>query len=320
MGGAALVFAMATALAEPAAAEFRWDAPPGCPSEDEVVATVERTLERSLAEVDGRHISVIARARPGNDGWDLKVWTVTLDETRERTLQTTDCATAAEAAAVFAAMAIDPPPVTEEPEPPVEPKQTPESPPEPVEAPPKPRPEPQPEPAPAPTVELHVAALAGPSWGSTPGVAGLAGVMLSAQRKRFRAEVDVRYGFTQQARYANRPTVGAELQQAFVVVRGCGLLRPDSAVQLPLCGGIEAGALVGRGRGVERARTDSIPWLAVQARTGLLGWVHPRIGLSVGVEPFVALYRPAFRISPVGVLWRPEAAGVRGMAGVEIRL
>lgn len=311
------MFAMAVASPPSAAAEFRWDAPAGCPSQDEVTANVERTLERPLADIDGRHISVIARARPGTDGWDLKVWTVTLDQTQERTLKTKDCATAAEAAAVFAAMAIDPPPDAE-PEPAAEPESTPEP-----EFTPEPEPEPPPpqEPEPDhPRLEFHLGAHAGPSWGSTPGVAGLAGLMLTARRKRFRAELDVRYGFTQEARYVDQPSVGAALQQAFVVVRGCGLVRPEAKLQVPLCGGVEAGALIGRGQGVERARTDSIPWLAAQARGGVLGWVHPRVALSLAAEPFVALYRPAFRISPVGVLWRPRAAGVRGLAGVEIRL
>ncbi len=72
---------------EGGSAEFRWDAPDGCPTQAEVRADLETVLGRPLDSFTGRHISVIARARPGAAGWELKLWTVSLDTTHERGLE-----------------------------------------------------------------------------------------------------------------------------------------------------------------------------------------------------------------------------------------
>lgn len=297
---------------EAGSAEFRWDAPEECPTEAEVRADLEAVLGRPLASFTGRHISVIARARAGADGWDLKLWTISLDTTHERTLESKSCTTAAQAAVVVAAMAIDPPPELE-PEPEPEPKPQ-------AEPRPQPKPQPQPEPEPETRPQVLLGANGGVTWGAVPGVGGLIGLGVGMQWTRLRLELDGRYAFTRDARYGDRPEVGADLRQAYVVARGCGVLRPQSRLQVPLCGGIEAGAIMGRGVGLAQPKSDSIPWLAAQLRVGLIGMVHPRVGLSIAAEPYVTLLRPAFQVRPVGVLWRPRAAGVRALAGFEIRL
>lgn len=297
---------------EVGSAEFRWDAPEDCPTEAEVRSDLEAVLGRPLASFTGRHISVIARVRAGQTGWDLKLWTVSLDTTHERTLESKSCTTAAEAAVVVAAMAIDPPPEAA-PEPDPKPQPQPET-----QAQPEPPPQPQPEKRPRPQVLLG--AGGGVTWGAMPGVGGLVGVRVGMQWTRLRLELDGRYAFTRGARYRDRSDVGADLRQAYVVGRGCGVLRPGSRLQVPLCGGLEAGAIVGRGVGLAQPKSDSIPWLAAQLRVGLVGMVHPRVGLSIAAEPYVTLLRPAFQIQPVGVLWRPRTAGIRGIAGFEIRL
>ncbi|MGH1348582.1 MAG: hypothetical protein ACRBN8_43955 [Nannocystales bacterium] len=305
---------------EATSAEFRWDAPAGCPTEAAVTADLEAVLGRPLSSFTGRHISVIARARPGAAGWDLKLWTVSLDTTHERSLDSETCATAAEAAVVVAAMAIDPPPEPDlEPEPEPAPASDPDPTPDPAPtSPPDSTPPPAPQPRARP--QVLVGGHGGLSWGAMPGVGATAGLRVGMQWSRLRVEVDARYAFVRDARYADNSDVGADLRHAFVVGRGCGVLRPNTRLQIPLCGGIEAGAILGQGVGLTLSKSDSIPWLAAQVRAGLVGMVHPRVGLSLSVEPYVPLIRPAFRIQPVGVLWRPNAGGIRGIAGLEIRL
>lgn len=299
------------AATEPAA-EFHWDAPASCPSEDTVREDLERQLGRPLASFEGQHISVIARARPEGEHWSLKLWMVSLDATHERTMQVEDCTTAAEAAIVVAAMAIDPPPAPQpEPEPAPEPEPEPQ---------PEPQPEPEPEPQPEPRPTLLVGAEAGMTWGAMPGLGAAAGLTLGAQWTRLRVELTGRYAFVRRARYTQRDDVGADLRHGYVVGRGCGVLRPEHDLQFPICGGIEAGGILGNGVGFQQSRADTTPWLAAQLRLGLVGLLHPRVGLGLAVEPYVPLLRPAFRVRPIGVLWRPRPVGVRAVAGIEFRL
>jgi hypothetical protein len=90
--------------------EFRWDAPTEhCPSEAEVLAQLERLLGGQVSAQGDRRLTAIARVRRETDGrWDLRLWTVTQEETSERSMSGSDCVVLAEAAALLAAMAIDP--------------------------------------------------------------------------------------------------------------------------------------------------------------------------------------------------------------------
>ena len=315
------VTVLAIAVAPPAKAEFRWDAPAGCPSAEQVVADLETELGRPLATFEGQHISVIARVRPQGEGWALKLWSVTLDSTQERDLQTQTCTQAAEAAVLVAAMAIDPPP-EDQPEPESERE------PEPV-AQPAPATEPEREPKPAPEAELvpdgtrwtwAIGAHAGPSWGATPGVGALAGLRVAVERRAFRVELDGRYGFVREARFGDRPNEGADFRHAFAVARGCGVLRHHRPTRLLFCGGLEAGTVHGKGAGLATVRADTVPWLAAQARAALSWSPVPWLALEAGVEPWVAALRPRFSVQPYGEIWRPQPAGIRGILGVEFRL
>ena len=79
--------------------EFRWDAPTqGCPSEAEVLAELERLLGKPLAQLDQARLSAIARVRlEAEGGWDLRLWTVSATDTRQRSMVGEDCEVLADA-------------------------------------------------------------------------------------------------------------------------------------------------------------------------------------------------------------------------------
>jgi hypothetical protein len=322
--------------------EFAWDAPSeACPSEAEVVGELERLLGGPVAEQGDRRLSAIARVRREADGvWDLRLWTVTSDATRQRSMVGEDCAVLAEAAALLAAMAIDPkvleragasdaaveqaeqaqeidaqPEPEHEPEPEPEPEHEPE---------PKPEPEPPapiapPEPSGRPFM-VGVRVHTGISYGDLPSIGPMLRVALTLGWEHARLELEGHYGFARKARLDGTPERGADLSAAFGVVRGCGVLRHrPSHLEFPICGGIEGGAALGVGVGLDEIRRDSIPWLAIDLAPGLVWAPIRNLAIGLTVEPWVAVVRRQFEIDNAGVIWRPLPVGVRVLAGIEAR-
>lgn len=342
---AAAVFGLCAALALAALAtdasassptggvEFRWDAPAdACPSEAEVVAELERLLGGRVDEQGEGRLAAIARVRRESDGrWDLRLWTVTDLETRERSMVGADCAVLAEAAALLAAMAIDPDVLTRgdasqaaieqaehaqdapEPEPEPEPEREPEPEPE-------PKPEPEPEPEPSRAFIVGLAARAGFSIGDLPDIGPTVGLGLAVQWRHARVQIDGHYAFVRKARFEGDPDRGADLRQGVAVIRGCGVLRAERAkLEFPLCVGLEAGAMIGEGVGFVTVSEGRIPWVAVNAAP-TLAWIPiPRLAVRLTVEPWVALLRRQFLVDDGTVLWRPWAAGFRAHGGLEVR-
>jgi len=115
------------------------------------------------------------------------------------------------------------------------------------------------------------------------------------------------------------PRVGAEMLAWSVGVRGCG--SPIAGrFELPLCGGLRAGALRGRGTGSLRSSTASSPWVVAVAGVGLWGWVVPRFAVALDVEGLVALARPGFRVDPAGLVYTAPEGGLRAVFGAVVRL
>jgi hypothetical protein len=323
--------------------EFAWDAPSEtCPSEAEVVAELERLLGGPVADQGDRRLSAIARVRREADGaWDLRLWTVTSDATRQRSMVGEDCAVLAEAAALLAAMAIDPTVLERmgasdaaveqadraeevaETEPPPEPEPPPPEPETEIETEPPP-PEPPATVTPAESsrrrVVLGIRAQGGISYGDLPSAGPILRVALALGWDHARFELEGHYGFRREARLDDAPDRGADLRAALGIVRGCGVLRHrPSHLEFPICAGVEAGGMLGVGVGLDEVRRGSIPWLAVDLAPGLVWAPIRNLAIGLSVEPWVALIRRRFEIDNLGVIWRPLPVGVRAMVGIEAR-
>lgn len=323
--------------------EFEWDAPAGqCPTQGEVVSTLERLLGGPVAAQGTGRLAVIARVRQEQGEWDLRLWTVSDASTSQRSMRGADCDVLAEAAALLAALAIDPAVlgradasdearqevqrVLQEPEP--EPAPTPK---------PTPRPEPEPEaataPPPSPAVQptrdsqapgyrphVDIPVGLGIGFGDLPGIGPTLRTGVGLTWTWARLEADVTYSFVRRARFENDDR-GADVRQVFGALRGCGVIRPGVAwLSIPLCGGLEAGAMIGEGVGFSSVSEGTLPWVAAVARFGVRLRLHRYVGLALAVEPFVPLGRPRF-VSEAGTeLWRPLPAGIRGWLAIEMRI
>jgi hypothetical protein len=109
---------------------------------------------------------------------------------------------------------------------------------------------------------------------------------------------------------------GAVLQLAAFGVRGCGRVL-TRWIELPMCAGLEVGAVLGRGVGVDNPRRDRVLWGAAVFGPGLVVRAHPRLGIVLDGHVAVPLGRPAFVLDPYGTVWRARIGG-RVLAGIEV--
>ncbi len=319
-----------------AAVEFRWDAPAGCPDEAEVVAQLERLLGGPLSQRRGARLTAIARVRQEPGGaWDLRLWTVSEEGTLQRSLVHERCDMLASAGVFIAAMAIDPlagermvdgaevAAVVAE----AQPVQDSEPPPEPApQVEPPPEPKPRIEPTPAPPAKPRQRVLhgglrlsAGLAYGDLPGVGPTLRLTPSLLWPRLRLELEAVYMPLRKTREASDGSQGVDLQLAAAALRACPVFHFKKLLEFPICGGVEFGAMYGRGVGYPIEYEARQLWAALHLMPMLLLKVHRRVVLFAGVEGFVALVRPRFEVEGAGALYRASAGGVRGHLGVEVR-
>ena len=118
------------------------------------------------------------------------------------------------------------------------------------------------------------------------------------------------------------PTVGADLRLASGGLRGCGVLE-RGRVRVPLCAGVDAGAVLARGRGDALASRSSAraPWAAVIVQPGVALRVAPWLSLWLAFEGAISLHRARFRFEgmPEGEdLFIVGPFGPRGFVGLEL--
>lgn len=138
--------------------------------------------------------------------------------------------------------------------------------------------------------EVLLSVAGGPEIGALPGVAGGASAAIGLGWSRLRLELG--------ALWIGLRTRGHELasvrvQLAAAVVRACARVGARR-IEVPLCGGVELGAVRGDVRGGPGARSAIGPWIAPNLAAGVHGWVHPRLAVIGRVEVAVPAYGTAF--------------------------
>ncbi len=314
--GCASLLGARTVAAEPTgeqetfgAVELRWRAPTSCPS----AAVLRERIERDRSEpipvdlplsviVDAE---VVARA----DGRStMKARTSSATGATERTWIADDCETLADVAVVLVVSAIE--------------ETTPRAPepapaPTPIAAPPQTAPV-------APANEVATRSRFVPVIGLRP---SLGAEIRGLPRAGFAANVALilawRYarlelsGLYATPRYTEQSgDAGAVLQLATFAARGCGRLL-TRWVEIPLCAGLEVGAVFGRGVGVDDPRRDQVLWAAALLGPALVIRAHPRLGVVLDGDVAFPLGRPSFELHPYGTVWKAGIGG-RVLIGIEV--
>lgn len=349
LGIATIALALFIAATEPADAsptrplppgvEFIWDAPASCPDAQAVTARVAELLgERTL----DRRVSVIARVRLEDDGmWDMRLYTVTPEGTRDRTLRHARCDLLAEATAIVVVVAVDPhthasidtdvearaladsdamQDTAEEtvandfdpPSPGTELEAAPEA--SDSEATPDRAKGPAPKEArPHPRGLTRVEG--GFDLGMTRKIAGTVAVAVGIAWPRVRLELLARGVFPRAHRTS--PGRGADLWGWTIGARGCPVF--GRTVQFLGCVAAEAGEVLAEPVGLVDSRRGREAWVGL-GLAPTLAWVpHPRVAITLGLEGLLALRRPAFDLSDGTVLYRAPIGSLRGNLGLELR-
>ncbi|MBX3231979.1 MAG: hypothetical protein KIT84_12435 [Labilithrix sp.] len=314
---APLLFAAGVAAADatPPPVRLRWEAPPGCPTEDDVLVQIARMLAGRSRPTDR---VVTARVKQDGERWRVVLETVADGTRSSRELEASSCAALAEASALIVAVSIDPDvalapaptttaPVTNTDAAP--PTPTPTAPP-PVPLAPPPLEPPPPTPTPTP-IRWALHAGAGAAFGILPAPAVAAHVGASAARGPVGARVDGHWLFPADA--GDDATFGALRVRAL----GCFALLAIGRAHLAPCGGLEADVVWGRGRGVTDPRSATAalfaPVVALDGSYDLTSW----LALGVGGDAALPLQRPSFELAGRPVF---RVAPVLGGARAEARV
>jgi hypothetical protein len=327
---AIVALAWGVPVAEPAI-PLRWEAPAECPDEAEVQRRAATLLTASAVDVGVPSFEASAHVEATADGYALELRISGGDDAGVRRLAARDCSELAQATALIVAIAIDPNAGASPPQP------------EPVgrasDPPPDPPPPPPPpivaddEPAPTPLdarggdrrdrarVRLALRGGAGMDvalWRPI-GASVLLGIGVIG--RNFRVDLLGRYAAPTTASTAD-DAIRASAQQWSVGVAGCWSPRFDRVpkLELPLCGGAEAGAMHAKGSGAAlHGRHNRAPWIAASAGPGFAWVLDRRVAVWVSAEAVVLLAGPRFVTDRGTVVIDPRRAGFRALAGVELR-
>lgn len=302
----------------PRGARLEWDAPASCPDRAHVVAEIDAILGPA-ATGDPADVAARAEVRVHEGRHRLSIRVQTPSGTRTRELEADTCDDLAAYTAVLVAIAIDPgatgslatPPTSD-----AEPTRAGSPEPEAVSPPARP-------PDPAPTRSRFrpagsVLAYVGPSIGtlsSTTAVVGLGGAL---RWRALRIDLGVAHRLVRATDRAPSTSASADLWSTFGHVDACGVPHVPR-VEFPLCGGMEAGAISGRGRDVTEPAAGGAAWLAFRLGAGLLASPWRRVALGVRGTLQIPLVRARFGIDGVGELHRVGPVGGDVTAVVEVR-
>lgn len=304
--------------------DVRWEAPAECPDVVEVRALVDRRLGRPLA--DGE-LAIDGRVVADGDGYRLELVLAREGVQQSRVIEASECAALARVTALVAGLAIDAVAIAAQEHATLVPAPEPERSPTREDA------------APARTndeivvasdevarspaprrrdLQLLLAIVGGIERGAMPGVTGGVDAAIGVRGRGFRVELA---GTWLGPRRRTTELAAVNVQLGTVALRGC----PELAlvrISIPLCVGIEIGAMRGAGEQVDRPSTEHGLWVAPTIGTGVrVG--RGRVAFVGRGEVAIAAQRPAFDLTgssgPVGV-FLPAPVSARLWLGVEFRL
>jgi hypothetical protein len=316
-----------------------WTAPPGCPGLEELKARVGALLpELPITDAGPVHARAELRQRSGTpERWQVILNIDSALGHEVRRFEAESCRVAAEATALVIAVALDPVAtagqLASEPNSPSDTK-----PKDPstssedddaeilVEVAPPERDDaasfelelPHDRPARDDHVRTGIAILAGGGYGPlrTGSAAVLARVAVFSRAWRW----ELRGAWLPPISHQLREDRSARFDGWLVGTRGCGVPVVGRTLTVPLCAGVEAGAVRGRPLSPILNRRDaSQPWVAVELGPGLSWSPIPRLALALELGLVVPLLQAGFALDGEPAL-RYSRVGVRALAGIELRL
>ncbi len=343
---------LAAALLQPAlpaapgedAPTLTWQAPAGCPQASNVEGRISDYLGEMPPPGTAQIRATVTEA--GGGKYQLHVSVITATGATEHSLTSARCEVLADAVALVAAIALDPEQVAAavdagralpEPEPEPDPEPDPE---------PEPEPDPDPDPDPGsnapPPTDDGAASSTGegnpgirrfprlrlglrPEFvvdgGALP-VVGLGGGFSGALiGDHWRVEVGPVFMVGRSTGSSLVPEATALVSLIGVDTRGCGVVGSRKRiVEGAFCGGVELGAMRGRGTGSTASPEDRTKlWSAALISPGVAFVPLYWLAIFAGADLVVPFQRLAFEIGDEEI-HRARPAGIRGRFGLEVRV
>jgi hypothetical protein len=322
---------MAAALQLAPAPTIAWDAPaPPCPDAQEVARRLAARLPDGIASPPARFV-----VRPTGGSWRVQA---TIGEAPMRELEVASCEEATEAAVVLVSIAStrERGEVESPEDPPEPPSTTPDATPEVRDAAPAVAPTPTAPARATPTGDAStrpaardrtrpvrgrpsalLAATGGLGVAITEGAAGLVGAEVGLVGRAWSTTFGASHVIVREVEI--EPRGGARFWLTALDVRGCG--EPSTGRwQFPLCAGASFGAAGGQGIGLDGARRDRSPWIALRVGAAARFWPIPSVGVFVRAEPVFVAGRPRLVVEGLGTACCGANVGFAGVVGVVARL
>lgn len=295
-------------VAEPSRTSIQWLAPTTCPAQVDVQAAITQLAGRAPRSGELTATAVVAQEA---SAWTLQLSVVHEASVFQQQLVASDCATLADATALVIAVLLDPIAAARAAPPRVDravstgPQKT-DRPPTSVDPPARPR------------WKVGMQLRLGGEYAAIPrGTAG-GRIGLMFRRKQLELRLDGSYWVPR--RTARGTAAGAVVQLGTAAASAC-IVPSVRRVELPLCGGLEAGATQARGLNVANARPVTVPWVALTASPGVRWWLRPRFALLATAEVFAPIVRPALKLGPAAdgrTIHRAGPVGARGLIGIVV--
>jgi len=329
----------ASAAQTPGRVQIHWEAPAGCPHSAEIEAGVHRLVGTRADVRASGDLDVEGRIRQVGDAWSMDLEIETATGTRTRELSAKTCEELAEIAIVVIAVTVDDrlalgltdlggessPPSADPSPPPTLPKD-PQGPPEPASE-GEPR-EPEERPGnrrgirdPIARVPLRETSGAitlsgafglGMLPGPTGGFSGAFVLLWPHARWELGAT-----GWIPRSQGLAGTGASADIGAWHIDSRGCGVPSVRT-VEFPLCVGAQAGAMSGRGHGVETPDQARLPWFAFEGSAAINARATSFLAVFVVARLTIPVTRPGFQIDDT-VVHRAGSASFSAVAGLEAR-
>ncbi len=307
----------ARAEPRPSAVSLTWEAPVGCPSSERILAETDRILAGSTVRTDP---PIEARARVRRDGetWILSLETRRGEAVGTRELAGESCTAVGEAMIVILILMIDPALMPETP---------PRLEPEPVAQVVAPPPVQKPaavvaRPAPPPPIACRwgrpalALSLLG-DLGALPAPAAGGELAFGLRRCSLGASAGVRALYPRTGEAELDTSAGGDLW-LIAGALAIGLARDLGPLELGTRGGLEVGAMSGRGVGINHPDSGRALWLAASAGAAVRIPLAARLAAAAAVDLVVPLRRARFVIDDLGSVHRAAPVTGRLALGLEL--
>jgi hypothetical protein len=150
-------------------------------------------------------------------------------------------------------------------------------------------------PARLPALSFGLQIGGGGTIGLVPGLGGRIGGGAVLGLSRARLVLGALHEFSRRLDHPDEPSAGANVRLTAGHLAMCWSPRAGR-VTFPVCGGVEAGAFVADGVGLQNRDRAVSPWLAVVPQAELLVWAPRWLGFGPAIALPIAVLRPRFSI------------------------